>query len=200
KTTVLYADLTARNLGRFAVGTPLLVGVRHLSDPTVRVRDADGVMPDGTPYYDFSRLVARGPVASGEAVGPRSLAVFNPKRVQFTSDLVFLGRLNQPPVFTTVPVVQALAGLRYTYAAAAADPDGDRPTFTLRAGPAGMAVDAATGQVTWTPSAGQIGTHAVTLRAEDGRGGPTEQRFVGRAITPPPHPPPVPPPVPVLPA
>ena len=37
-TNVLYADFTATDAGNYTVGTPLLVGVRHISAPSVRVR------------------------------------------------------------------------------------------------------------------------------------------------------------------
>ncbi|HVK07210.1 MAG TPA: hypothetical protein VM597_00395, partial [Gemmataceae bacterium] len=47
---VLYADVAVRNDGRYAAGAPLLVGVKNVSDPAVRVRGADGVTPDGVPY------------------------------------------------------------------------------------------------------------------------------------------------------
>src|SRR5262249_19580303 len=139
--------------------------------------------PDGMPYYDYSKLVARGTVAPGETTASRSLAFFNPKRVKFTYDLVFLAPLNRAPAFTSVPVVQVLASQRYTYNAAAADPDGDRLTFTLRAGPAGLAVDPVAGTVSWSPAAADVGTHAVCLRVEDGRGGFAEQKFVVSVVT-----------------
>src|SRR5262249_21018994 len=53
-TSVLHVDLAVSNQGQYPVDGPLLVGITHLSEPTVRVRDADGVTPDGIPYYDFT--------------------------------------------------------------------------------------------------------------------------------------------------
>src|SRR5205823_437732 len=122
---VLYADLSIRNTGQYPIDTPLLVGIAHLSEPTIRVRDADGVTPDGIPYYDFSKLVTGGTLNPGQATASRAVAFYNPNRVRFTYDLVPLGRLNQPPAFTTTPVLQVQAGRHYAYAAAAVDPNGD---------------------------------------------------------------------------
>ena len=42
---------------------PLLVGVTNLSNPAVRVLEADGETPDGIPYYDFTGLVTGGTLA-----------------------------------------------------------------------------------------------------------------------------------------
>ena len=49
---------------------------------------------------------------------------------------------------TSVPVVDAIAGKSYVYNAIATDPDGDPLTFALVTAPAGMAVNASTGQIT----------------------------------------------------
>ena len=40
-----------------------------------------------------------------------------------------------------------------------------------------MTYDAATGQIDWTPAAGDAGNHAVHVRVEDGRGGSAEQTY-----------------------
>src|SRR5262249_21101142 len=60
---------------------------------------------------------------------------------------------NQPPAFTSDPVVLGIVGQDYVYTPTATDPDGDPLAFSLVSGPAGMAVDPVTGRVVWTPSA-----------------------------------------------
>ncbi|MBI3464943.1 MAG: Ig-like domain-containing protein [Planctomycetes bacterium] len=133
------------------------------------MRDADGVTPDGMPFYDFTQLVADGTLSRAGLTGSLSLAFINPNKLPFTYDLVFLGKLNHPPAFTTVPNVEAVAGLPYTYDADATDPDGDSLVFSLLTGPTGIAVDRATGMITWSPRAADVGTHTVVLRVEDAR-------------------------------
>jgi RHS repeat-associated protein len=190
-TQVLYAGLSLRNDGTYVVKSPLLVGITHLSDPSVRVRDADGHLPDGTPYYDFTSLVTGGNLSSGQSTGSRTIAFYDPNGTPFTYDLDVLAYLNQPPAFTSKPNLLAILGHPYTYQATAADPDGDPLTFSLLAGPTGMKVDPATGLVTWTPASAAMGNQAIALRVDDGHGASAEQDYTLAVIEPPPNTPPV---------
>jgi RHS repeat-associated protein len=85
---------------------------------------------------------------------------------------------NRPPAFQTTPPAEARVGSAYDYDADASDPDGDPLSYALRDAPAGMAVGAATGAITWTPQPDQVGTRTATLLARDGRGGEATQRLV----------------------
>ncbi|NEP56504.1 MAG: tandem-95 repeat protein, partial [Symploca sp. SIO2G7] len=177
ETDILYTDLAVRNAGQYLVDAPLLVAIANLSDPSVRVLDADGVTPDGLPYYDFTNLVGDSTLLPGEQTESHSLAFFNPEGVQFTYDLVFLGELNQAPEFTTDPDVEALVGRSYLYDAHAVDANGDSLTYSLVVGPDEIVVDSETGVISWTPTAADIGTHSITLQVDDGRGGTDVQTY-----------------------
>jgi len=180
-TSVLYADMSAQNVGTFAIDTPLLVGVRHISDPTVQVRDFDGVAPDGTYYYDYSKLVGSGTSRPGDTTGTGTLAFYDPQGKPFTYDLVFLGHENHAPAFTSVPIVEAPLGAVYKYASRAADPDpNDTLSYRLVAGPQGMSVDQKTGVVTWNigSNTSTVGNHAVRLRVDDDKGASGFQDYV----------------------
>src|SRR5208337_4929048 len=120
----------------------------------------------------------------------QSLEFLDPNRVQFTYDLVFLGQLNQPPYITSVPVVDAIVGRTYSYAATATDADSNPLTFSLTTAPSAMQVDPTTGQVTWSPTTADLGTHNITLRVDDGLGGYATQSYVINVTTPPPNRPP----------
>ncbi len=189
-TETLYADLQVQNAGTYPAGAPLIVGVKNISDPTVRALEFDGVMPDGTPYYDFTSLMAGKTLAPGETTDYQSLEFLDPNRVQFTYNLVFLGQLNQPPAITSVPVVNAIAGQTYTYPATATDADSNPLTFSLTTAPRAMQVDPTSGQVAWSPTTADLGTHNVTLRVNDGLGGYATQSYVINVTTPPPDLPP----------
>jgi RHS repeat-associated protein len=179
----LHADISVRNTSNYPVGVPLYVGVRNLSDPAVKVLNAAGQLPDGTPYYDFTGLVASGAkqLDPNGVTGTLSLSFANPNRDRFTYDLVFMGIPNRPPAFTSVPLLEATVGKLYTYPASATDPDGDALSYTLTTGPQGMIVDGATGRVQWTPAPDQAGNHPVVVRVADGRGGWAEQVYTVEA-------------------
>ena len=188
---MLYADLAAQNAGQYFVDAPLIVAIDHLSDPSVRVRGADGMTPDGLPYFDLTALVPGGKLAAGDSTATRTIAFSDPSGIPFTYDLVFLGQLNLPPQFTSAPKLEAIVGNAYVYNATASDPENDPLTFSLLSGPSGMTVDASTGAVTWSPASTDVGNAAVALRVDDGHGGSGEQDFTLSVSNPPPDRPPV---------
>ena len=150
--TTLYTDIAVRSLGQYPASVPLYVGVKNVSDPAVRVLNAAGTLPDGT----------------------LSLAFSNPNRGRFTYDLVFLGVPNRAPSFASIPELEATPGCGYTYDA---NPDADPLSFALVGGPVGMTVNAATGVLSWTPTAAQLGHGDVTLSVTDGHGGTATQAY-----------------------
>jgi hypothetical protein len=94
-----------------------------------------------------------------------------------------------------VPVTEATVSTdghtSYEYDSDAIDPDRDPIQYSLVDGPAGLQIDPATGLVTWSPTAEQIGFHPVTLEASDGRGGVADQMYVVQVLPDPGNRPPV---------
>ena len=84
---------------------------------------------------------------------------------------------NQPPYFISTPPNSARIGALYEYAAVAIDPEFQTLSWSLLTAPAGMTVDAASGLVSWVPSASQPGQVAVSLQASDPEGGLASQSF-----------------------
>src|SRR5262249_24585297 len=84
---------------------------------------------------------------------------------------------NLPPVFTSVPVVDARVGAAYTYQATARDTDQDTLTFKVLSGPKDLKIEASSGSVTWTPAGDQVGHNSVTLQVDDGNGSTAKQTF-----------------------
>jgi hypothetical protein len=82
-----------------------------------------------------------------------------------------------------------LVGQAYAFTPTASDPDGDRLTFAVDGKPVWAAFDTATGRLSGTPGANDVGTSNVTISVSDG----SLQASIGFAIvvgtTPPPPPP-----------
>ncbi len=188
---VLYADMKVNNAGTYPVDTPLLVEVKNFSNPDVVARNYDGLTPDGVPYYDFSSVTGGLSLAPGTTTGAKTVAFYDPDGTPFTYQLVFLARLNDPPVFTTEPVVQAAVGRSYLYHANAVDPNGDTVTYSLITAPSGMTINASTGQISWSPTTNDIGTASIDIRASDGLGGTTDQIYTLTIGVAPPNRPPL---------
>jgi len=86
--------------------------------------------------------------------------------------------VNTPPEITSSPVTEAIATLVYSYQVQAEDVDDDPLTFSIGIGPAGLAINASTGVLTWTPTEAQVGDHSMTVEVADGQGGMDSQSFV----------------------
>jgi hypothetical protein len=86
--------------------------------------------------------------------------------------------LNHPPVITSTPGGEAIAGTLYQYDVEATDPDpGDVLTYSLAAASLGMTIEPAGGLILWTPTAEQAGTQQVTVRVTDAAGAYDTQTF-----------------------
>ncbi len=191
QTNLLYADVTLKNIGSYAVNVPLVVAVKNISDPTVSLRDPDGFTPEGLPYYNFSHLVSDQNLNQGEATLAQKLVFFNPNEVQFTYDIVALSVLNQAPVIHTSPTTEILAGQSYRYDVKATDANRDPLTYTLLSAPDGMTINAQTGSITWQTGTANVGSHAVKVQVSDGRGGVDQQSFLLEVETAVPNRPPI---------
>jgi RHS repeat-associated protein len=113
---------------------------------------------------------------------PNGQLIKGETRHTFSIDVAPYRTENSSPVFSSSPRLVAIAGERYDYTARAYDLDSDARTYSLDVFPDGMVIDAATGQLAWTPAVGQIGDHGVTIVVSDGRGGITTQSFVVQTL------------------
>ncbi len=187
----LYADMKVTKTGSYPVRAPLLVAVKNISDARVKLANADGVLPDGTPYYDLSSFVSDGVLSGTGLIGTRTLSFTDAAGVRFTYDLVFLAPLNAAPTFSTVPVVEVAAGRAYAYDADATDPDAaDTLSYSLGSGPTGLSVNSSSGVLSWS-STSTVGNYPVHIRVADGHGGTDDQTFVVSVVDGVPNRPPV---------
>lgn len=174
--TVLTTDVSIRNLGVYNIGGRLIVAVGNLSDPAVNVLEADGVTPDGRPYFDFTNYLTSGVLNPGDSTARRTLRFSNPNRERFTFELEALAGLNRAPVFTSSPPTAVEAGNKLSYSAMAEDADEQALTFTLVGGPEAMTINPA-GLLSWSPAVADVGSHSVRIRVTDTLGASAEQAF-----------------------
>lgn len=91
---------------------------------------------------------------------------------------VFAPPYNHPPRFQTVPPTGAAVGFTYAYDADAIDLNvDDKLTFSLQDAPPGMTVNAATGEVEYTPAEDAPAVADIALVATDNHGASTVQSF-----------------------
>ena len=76
------------------------------------------------------------------------------------------------------------AGQEYRYDVDAVDPDDDELTYTFESGPEGMFVDETTGLVRWPVTSADVGSHQMSVRASDRRGGADVQTFTIEILSP----------------
>lgn len=87
--------------------------------------------------------------------------------------------VNHPPVITSSAVLAAIEGQAYSYDVEAQDSDaGDTLSFSLALAPQGMAIEAASGLIKWTPAADDSGWHPIQLTVADNSGAQAHQMFL----------------------
>ncbi len=190
-TNVLSVDLASKNEGSFRVNAPLIVTISNISDPTVRVTNADGVTSQLDPYVNYTNRVVGKTLAPTNTSDAGSIEFSNPNRVQFTYDLGFFSKINAAPLAFTVPSVEAVIDKNYGYAFQATDENGDTISYRLTESPKTMTIDAASGKIAWAPTAADLGNHIIAIEARDGAGGVAVQRYTLSVIAPPANRPPL---------
>ena len=191
KTKTLLTDIKLKNVGTYGFDSSLIVAINNLSDPSIQVVNADGITPDGLPYYDLTNLLPEGKLDSNQETETKTLSFYNPEEIQFTYNLVILTEINQAPVIESTPTLEIIGGQTYQYNVKATDINGDNLTYSLTVAPQGMTIDAQTGQITWETTIDDIANHQITIEVSDGRGGIETQTYNLSVISEPPNRPPL---------
>jgi hypothetical protein len=77
---------------------------------------------------------------------------------------------NRPPTISGTPLTSVAVGTAYSFQPSAADPDGNTLTFSITNAPSWATFNPATGGLTGTPTAGDVGTSGIIVIAvSDGR-------------------------------
>jgi hypothetical protein len=163
-----------------SAGTAGTVGTPYGYD--VEATDADGdtltysltAFPAGMTINPGSGLIAWTPATAGSHA--TSVQVSDGRGGTATQSFtITVVQTNRAPVITSSAVLGAQAAQPYVYDVDATDPDGDVLAYALAFGPDGMTIDAATGAISWTPTAQQAGVRSALVQVDDGRGGTDHQ-------------------------
>ncbi|WP_182866130.1 putative Ig domain-containing protein [Rhodopirellula sp. JC639] len=186
----LGTQVSLLNNGQFVVDGPILLAIDQVT-PTVRLAGVDGYLTDGRPYYEFSLLNDEKGLVPGSLTLTREITFTNPSELQFDFDYSVLAAINNAPEITSEPENEATIDSAYVYQVVAVDQDGDDLVYEVLMGPAEMTIDAQSGLIAWTPTAGDLGNHSVVVQVTDGRGGISQQSYILEARSSRPNRPPV---------
>ncbi|NPU92354.1 MAG: PKD domain-containing protein [Gammaproteobacteria bacterium] len=162
-------------------GTPYRYDV-NATDPDARdtVTYSLSVAPVGMTIDAVSGLISWTPVNA--QVGQHAVTV-QASDIQgaFTNQsfVITVANSNQQPAIVSQPVTTATENVAYRYLVQAVDPDlGDQLAFALASAPAGMTINSQSGEISWTPTAAQVGDQAVEVQVADAAGAIALQNFV----------------------
>ncbi len=178
--------------------TSTTLGKEYQYDVQVLDSDADPLSfalinaPVGMSIHPSLGTIRWTPAADQLGESDVSIQVTDPDGATATQEFKLkVSKSGGPPAITSVPPTEASVGTGYLYSIAARDAEGDPLTFRLLAAPAGMTVADATGVISWTPQASQIGQQEVVIEVSDGIGGAVTQAFAIRVSEGVPNRPPV---------
>jgi cyclophilin family peptidyl-prolyl cis-trans isomerase len=92
-----------------------------------------------------------------------------------TSNLPVTFDLTPPPAFSSTAPSEATVGVLLSYNAQNPEEGTTNFRYALSSAPAGVSIDATTGQMTWTPAQAQVGSHNFAISATDAAGNATLQ-------------------------
>jgi cytochrome c peroxidase len=112
-------------------------------------------------------------------LGPTTVSLRVTDPTGLSASQSFVLTVNGPPTITSTPITTAVGGQVYNYDVNATDAAGSVMTYSLDLAPAGMAIDPATGVITWIPTGNQVGpiVNNVVARATASSGLSTTQTF-----------------------
>ena len=88
-----------------------------------------------------------------------------------------MSRAGGPPIITSTPTTEVNVGGSFLYSVVARDAEGDPLTYRLLDAPEGATISETTGELSWTPTANQVGQQTIIIEVVDGFGGASAQAF-----------------------
>jgi hypothetical protein len=132
------------------------------------------IAPPGVIVNPLTGLVSGTPPIGAHAVTVRATDVLG----AFTQQAFVIVAYGPGPTITSLPLGSATEDVLYSYDAAAVHlVPGEPLTWSIASGPTGMTIDAASGLVSWTPAATDVGPVSVRIAVSDSSGASQEQPY-----------------------
>lgn len=175
-------QVDAQNLAPSIVSVPVveaIVGVNYqyavmATDPNAGdiLTFALGAFPDGMTIDTATGVINWVPDAAQAGVHEITVVVSDDRNASSAQAFqLTVGEPNLAPLFSTTSLPDAIENVGYVATVAATDPNaGDQIVYSLVSGPAGLVIDAQTGQINWLPRDNQVGANEVQFRATDSGG------------------------------
>ncbi|NMC21186.1 MAG: LEPR-XLL domain-containing protein, partial [Thermogutta sp.] len=148
------------------------------SDITLEVPESFGILSEGTHAVTVRQTLTDIPVEVGNFHSTTTLNGPAASAYSFTID-------KTPPVVTSTPPSVVAVGQNLSYDVQTAEEATKGVRYAVVTAPAGLTVNAETGVVNWSPTAGQAGTQTITIRAIDLAGNFADHTFAVQVRTPP---------------
>ncbi|QGJ71800.1 Hypothetical protein PBC10988_35090 [Planctomycetales bacterium 10988] len=190
ETGVLHVDSQLHHDGTTSLDAPVWTSFTSISPLAVTLASAEGLDERLNPFILFDQEIPGGELLTGQSSEAISLAFANPSTNRFSVDVALRGLPNTPPRFTSPPATQAQPDAPYIYSVTVADTESSELVLEIVSAPGGMTLDPNTGELSWTPTAGDVGNHEITLLVTDKKGATAQQTFTLSVAAPVPNRPP----------
>ena len=173
-------DIDSANNAPTIAGTPVgsvVTGSSYSFTPTASDPEGDALTfsISNTPAwasFDAATGTLSGTPSAGD-VGSYANIVISVSDGSLSDDLppftISVTAANAAPSISGSPPTSVVVGQTYSFTPTASDPEGDALTFSISNTPAWASFDAATGTLSGTPSAGDVGSYAnISINVSDG--------------------------------
>lgn len=174
---VLSTSARIENRSTHSLRGPFHLLIDRIEPSTISLTSPHQQDPNGKPVITLTDPLSNGGLMPWESSLAVDLQFDNAESERFSIEYTILTDGNETPAIDSSPPHEAGVGRPYRYDVVASDRDGDPLKYDIIQAPTGLTIDPVTGEVLWTPSTEQIGTHQVDLRAQDDWGGSTRQVF-----------------------
>ncbi len=169
--------ITSRAIFRARVDAPYEYDVEAIDPEGSAVTYLLVTAPSGMQIDRASGLITWRPTAAQTGSHLVQVVAQDSDGGQSLQRFAILARVNQAPVIESQAPTSVAIGGHYQYDLRVTDAEGDRLSYQLVTGPAGMTIDHL-GRVSWNTAVGVPLTNQIALRVTDAYGGVAQQQFV----------------------